>query len=189
MTSPHVQPIIFQAFPPRTETLSLRSLQAGSGKGRTEGVEPTYCDAADDGGTHKVAALVTLDLDLSAVQQQLGSLVDAALDQAAHPLLGLGGDQRANICAGLVSCKGPKSPALRGCALWHLPDVRRFGALTFHMPPLPQAHESPVEGHPEALPHKWILWAFRGPARQIRVGEQRAKRRHLAARHLFSQGT
>lgn len=71
----------------------------------------TYCDAADDGGTHEVAALVPLDLDLSAVEQQLGPLVHAALDQAAHPLLGLGRDQRANICARLVSCKGPKSPA------------------------------------------------------------------------------
>lgn len=71
----------------------------------------TYCDTADDGGTHEVAALVSLDVDVSAVEQQLGALVDAALDQAAHPPLGLGGDQRANICARLVSCKGPKSPA------------------------------------------------------------------------------
>lgn len=74
----------------------------------------TYCDAADNGGTHEVSALVSLYVDVSAVEQQLGSLVDAALDQAAHPLLGLGGDQRPNICARLVSWKGPKSPALFG---------------------------------------------------------------------------
>lgn len=49
----------------------------------------TYCDVADDGGTHKVAVLVTFDLDVPAVQQHLCALVHAALDQTADSLLGL----------------------------------------------------------------------------------------------------
>lgn len=105
----YVQPIIDQVFPSPAETLSVGSVQDGCAKDK--GLEFTYCDATDDGRAHEVAALVSLDVDVSAVEQQLGSLVDAALDQAAHPLLGLGGDQRPNICARLVSWKGPKSPA------------------------------------------------------------------------------
>lgn len=101
LLSQYVQPIIVQVFPSLAETLSVGSVQDGCA---TDGdAEFTYCDAADDGGAHEVAALVSLDVDVSAVEQQLGSLVDAALDQAAHPLLGLGGDQRPNICARLVS--------------------------------------------------------------------------------------
>lgn len=63
----------------------------------------TYCDAADDGGTHKIAILVTLYFDISAIQQQLSALVHTALDQTTHSLLGLGGDQRPNIGTRLVS--------------------------------------------------------------------------------------
>ena len=65
--------------------------------------KPTYCDIADDGGTHKVAVLVTLDLDPAAVQEELRALVHATLDQTADSLLGLGRDQRPHVCAGLVS--------------------------------------------------------------------------------------
>lgn len=63
----------------------------------------THRDAADDGGTHKVAILVTFDFDVPAVQQHLCTLVQAALDQTADSVLGLHGDQRPNICTGLVS--------------------------------------------------------------------------------------
>lgn len=66
-------------------------------------IKPTYCDMADDGGTHKVAVLVTLDLDVTAVQEHLSSLVHTALDQTADSLLGLRRDQRPNVCTRLVS--------------------------------------------------------------------------------------
>lgn len=49
----------------------------------------THLHVAEDGGTHKVAALVTFDFDVPAVQQQLCALVHAALDQTADSLLGL----------------------------------------------------------------------------------------------------
>lgn len=62
-----------------------------------------YRDIPDDGGTHEIAILVTLDLDASAIQEQLGSLVHTALDQTADSLLGLGRDQRPHICTRLVS--------------------------------------------------------------------------------------
>lgn len=68
-----------------------------------ENSEPTYCDTADDRGTHKVAVLVALNLDTSAIQEQLGSLIHTTLDQTADSLLGLGRDQRPHICTGLVS--------------------------------------------------------------------------------------
>lgn len=68
-----------------------------------EDIKPTHGDIGDDGGTHKVAVLVTLDDDVSAIQQQLGALVHATLDQTADPLLGLGRDQRPDVCARLVS--------------------------------------------------------------------------------------
>lgn len=87
------------------------SVNAAPPPGTNRDFGSTYLDATDDGGTHEVAPLVSLDVDVPAVEQQLGSLVHAALDQAAHPLLGLGGDQRPDICARLVSWKGPKSPA------------------------------------------------------------------------------
>lgn len=65
--------------------------------------KPTYCDTANDGGSHKVAILVTLHFDVSSVEEQLGSLAHATLDQTADSLLGLGRDQRPHICTGLVS--------------------------------------------------------------------------------------
>lgn len=49
----------------------------------------THRHVAEDGGTHKVAPLVTFDFDVPAVQEQLCSLVHAALDQTADSLLGL----------------------------------------------------------------------------------------------------
>lgn len=55
--------------------------------GHTSG--DTHRHVAEDGGTHKVAALVTFDFDVPAVQQQLCALVHAALDQTADSLLGL----------------------------------------------------------------------------------------------------
>lgn len=66
-------------------------------------VKPTYSDVADDGGTHKVAVLVTLDLDVSAIQEQFGSLIHTTLDQTADSLLGLRTDQRPHVCTRLVS--------------------------------------------------------------------------------------
>lgn len=66
-------------------------------------INPTYCDTANDGGSHKVAVLVTLHFNGSSIKEQLGSLVHAALDQTAHSLLGLGRDQRPHICTRLVS--------------------------------------------------------------------------------------
>ncbi len=66
-------------------------------------LNPTYCDIGDDGGTHKVAVLVTLDLDAAAIQEQLGSLIHTTLDQTADSLLGLGRDQRPHVCTRLVS--------------------------------------------------------------------------------------
>lgn len=66
-------------------------------------MEPTYCDIANDGGTHKVALLITLDIDVPAIQEQLSSSIHTALDQTADSVLGLGRDQRPHICTRLVS--------------------------------------------------------------------------------------
>lgn len=63
----------------------------------------TYCDIADDGGSHKVAVRVTFDLHISAVQQQRCSFIHSALDQTADSLFGLGRDQRPHVCTRLVS--------------------------------------------------------------------------------------
>lgn len=76
-------------------------------------IKLTYCDIADDGGTHKVAILVTLDIDVSAIQKQLSSLIHTTLDQTADSLLGLGRDQRPNICTRLVSWQGPKTTSYK----------------------------------------------------------------------------
>lgn len=65
--------------------------------------KPTHRDIPEDGGTHKIAVLVTLDLDASAIQEQLSSLIHTTLDQTADSLLGLGRDQRPHICTRLVS--------------------------------------------------------------------------------------
>lgn len=62
-----------------------------------------YRNAAQDGGSHKIAVLISFDVDVSAVQQQLGALVDAALDQGLHAGLGLGRDERAHVRAGLIA--------------------------------------------------------------------------------------
>ena len=65
--------------------------------------KPTYRDIAEDGRTHKVAVLITLNLDASAIKEQLRSLIHATLDQTADSLLGLRSDQRSHICTRLVS--------------------------------------------------------------------------------------
>lgn len=66
-------------------------------------IKPTYCDIADDGGTHEVAFLVTLDLDVSAIQEHSSALIHTTLDQTADSFLGLRRDQRAHVCTRLVS--------------------------------------------------------------------------------------
>lgn len=63
---------------------------------------PTYCDVADDGGSDKVAILITFDLDVSAIEEKLSTFIHAALDETADSVSGLRGDQGPHVRTSLV---------------------------------------------------------------------------------------
>lgn len=65
----------------------------------------SYHNIAQDGGPDKVSVFVSFDVDISPIQQQLGTFIHPTLDQRLHPGLGFGRDQGPHICPRLITLR------------------------------------------------------------------------------------
>lgn len=60
---------------------------------------------AKDGGSYKVSIFISFDVDMSPIQQDLGTFIHPTLDQRLYPGLGFRRNQGPYICPGLITLR------------------------------------------------------------------------------------